>query len=62
MADQIFDVWWDGPYDADALDGVHDNCVLYMICGTHGLYGRNVPLYLGMTLRNLSKRISEHHE
>ena len=50
-AEQIFDVFWEGPYEADKLGDIHQNYVLYVICGTHGLYGRNVPLYIGKTVR-----------
>jgi hypothetical protein len=63
MTEQVFDVWWEGPYDPykeGSLNEVNANCVLYMICGTHGLYGRNVPLYLGMTSRSIQKRLAEH--
>ena len=31
-----------------------------MICGTHGLYGRNVPLYIGKTEQSIQTRISQH--
>jgi hypothetical protein len=66
MTEQIFEVFWEGPYDwngrgdPDALSAVHENCVLYMICGTHVLYGRNVPLYIGRTERRLRERLIEH--
>ncbi len=55
-----YDVHWDGPYGPDELGEVDANYVLYMICGTHGLYGRNVPLYVGKTQREVSKRLREH--
>lgn len=60
-----YDVVWYGPYDYDAeneveLPPIHRNNVLYMICGTHGLYGKNVPLYIGKTIRGVNSRIPEH--
>lgn len=65
--ERIFDVFWEGPFDADDLDEDDVNSVIYMICGTHGLYGRNVPLYIGKTgtgsgkdQRTVKKRIAEH--
>ncbi len=52
-------VHWDGPIEISNLGklaGTVDlsqfrcpNYVIYLICGTHGLYGRNVPLYIGST-------------
>src|SRR5208283_1307662 len=57
--EQIFDANWDGPHEADNLGDIHQNYVLYMICGTHGLYGRNVPLYIGTTDRSIESRIGE---
>ena len=66
IKERIFDVFWEGPFDDDNLDD-DANCVIYMICGTHGLYGRNVPLYIGKTgtgsgkdQRTVKKRIAEH--
>jgi len=56
-----YDVHWYGPFDPDQLpDDLDENQVLYMICGTHGLYGRNVPLYIGKTQRDIYRRIKEH--
>lgn len=57
----IYEVYWYGPYDPDCLENVHPNNVLYMICGTYGLYGRNVPLYIGKTERSIQARLNEHH-
>ena len=36
------------------------NFVLYLISGTHSMYGRSVPLYIGMTKQLLRDRISQH--
>ncbi len=58
---QYFNVHWYGPHsieDAEVLDD--PNLVLYMICGTHGIYGKSVPLYIGKTFRTPSKRLGEH--
>lgn len=60
-----YDVCWYGPYEYDPdndvlLPEIHVNNVLYMICGTHGLYGRNVPLYIGKTEQSIFTRISQH--
>jgi|JI6StandDraft_1071083.scaffolds.fasta_scaffold155788_1 hypothetical protein len=60
-----YDVYWSGPYEYDPdndvlLPEIHANHVLYMICGTHGLYGRNVPLYIGKTEQSIHTRISQH--
>lgn len=60
LTERIFNVYWEGPRDTDNLDDVDENAVLYMICGTHGLYGRNVPLYIGMTTQVLAHRIGQH--
>jgi hypothetical protein len=60
-----YDVTWYGPYEYDPendvdLPGIHENNVLYMICGTHGLYGKNVPLYIGKTIQGVNSRIPQH--
>lgn len=55
-----FDVYWEGPFDFDDLPEQDENHVLYLICGTHSLYGKNVPLYLGMTKIGSSQRLSQH--
>ena len=57
----VYDVHWYGPFDPESLpDDLNQNHVLYMICGTHGLYGRNVPLYIGKTQRDVYRRLKEH--
>jgi hypothetical protein len=56
-----YDVHWYGPFDPEVLPrDLNENHVLYMICGTHGLYGRNVPLYIGKTERDIPRRLKEH--
>lgn len=56
-----YDVCWYGPFDHCDNDALKDgNLVLYMLCGTHGLYGKNVPLYIGRTDRTIRVRIREH--
>jgi len=58
----FFDIHWYGPFPYDQLDELHDdpNLVLYMVSGTHGVYGRNVPLYLGMTEQGIRDRMAQH--
>ena len=56
-----FEVAWYGPFDdAKHADLADANLVLYMITGTHGLYGKNVPLYIGKTLQSVPTRIGQH--
>ena len=56
-----FEVAWYGPFDDAAHEDLADrNLVLYMITGTHGLYGKNVPLYIGKTLQGVPTRIGQH--
>jgi hypothetical protein len=56
-----YDVCWYGPFVNCENDDLKDeNLVLYMLCGTHGLYGKNVPLYIGRTHRTVKTRIREH--
>ena len=56
-----YNVHWEGPFDLDtALAEENPVWVLYMICGTHSLYGRSVPLYIGQTTRTAGQRIGEH--
>jgi len=64
--EKTYNVHWYGPLDCEKLGDVEptefENCVLYLLCGTHGLYGRNVPLYIGKTERDIQTRIKEHSE
>ena len=59
---QYFNVHWYGPYsieDEEKLEKLDDqNLALYMICGTHGIYGKSVPLYIGKTLRTPPKDLT----
>jgi len=58
---RYFDVHWYGPHSAEDAEKLDDpNLVLYMICGTHGIYGKSVPLYIGKTFRTVSQRLGEH--
>lgn len=58
---QYFNVHWYGPHSVEDAEKLDDpNLVLYMVCGTHGLYGKSVPLYIGKTFRTVSKRLTEH--
>ncbi len=59
-AERIFDVYWEGPFNDQTLDKIPDNTALYIIYGTHGLYGRNVPLYIGKTMKGAKHRIHQH--
>lgn len=65
IAVKHYDVCWYGPYNYDPdnelqLPDIHHNNVIYMICGTHGLYGKNVPLYIGKTEQSIRTRILQH--
>lgn len=56
-----YNVHWYGPHSLKDVEVLDDkNLVLYMLCGTHGMYGKNVPLYIGKTLRTVSARMKEH--
>ena len=56
-----YNVYWDGPFDLETvLQEADQGWALYMVCGTHTLYGRSVPLYIGQTTRSIGQRISEH--
>lgn len=59
----FYDVHWYGPFPCDQLDELHDdpNLVLYMVSGTHGVYGHNIPLYLGMTEQGIRDRMLQHY-
>ncbi len=58
---QYFDVHWYGPHTLDNAEILNDsNLVIYMICGTHGIYGKSVPLYIGKTFRTVTSRMHEH--
>lgn len=57
---KYYEAYWDGPYGVEDVQTAHRNNVLYMICGTHGLYGRNVPLYIGKTEQEVYVRVKQH--
>ncbi|MDP3438265.1 MAG: hypothetical protein Q8R51_04920 [Azonexus sp.] len=58
---QYLNVHWYGPHSVEDAKKLDDpNLVLYMICGTHGIYGKSVPLYIGKTFRAVSQRLGEH--
>lgn len=69
----IYNVFWNGPFTVedvrscehlanDRTENGEPYNVLYMVCGTHGLYGRNVPLYIGKTERGIKLRMDEHEK
>ena len=64
MTEEIFEVYWEGPFDptdVEKLDDTDDkNFVLYSVYGSHPLYGKNVLLYIGKTTRGVKKRLAEH--
>jgi hypothetical protein len=64
MTEKKINVHWYGPHQIEEFLNVsfqeNPNFVLYLICGTHGLYGRNVPLYIGKTERSVITRMREH--
>lgn len=55
-----YDVHWEGPFAFDNLPQSDPCHVLYLICGTHGLYGKDVPLYLGITEQGSATRMAQH--
>jgi hypothetical protein len=58
-----YDVFWEGPFEWEkGQRECKDNHVLYQIYGSHHLYGRDVLLYIGSTLRTPFKRLREHEE
>lgn len=58
-----YNVRWHGPFDIDELtDDVvreYEYCVVYILCATHGLYGRNFPIYIEKTERDAKRRLAE---
>ena len=61
--EKIYDVYWEGPFEWEKGEReCKDNHVLYQIYGSHHLYGRDVLLYIGSTLRTPFERLREHEE
>ena len=61
--EKIYDVYWEGPFEWEKGKRKYkNNHVLYQIYGSHHLYGRDVLLYIGSTLRTPFKRLKEHEE
>ncbi|KMP12327.1 hypothetical protein UZ36_01035 [Candidatus Nitromaritima sp. SCGC AAA799-C22] len=62
MKDSIINVHWEGPMEwKEAIKkGRKKGYVLYQICGTHLVYGSDIPLYIGKTERFASVKLKEH--
>lgn len=66
MKEEIFEVYWQGPYRVDNVaddledDDKPENYVLYTIYSSHPLYGKNSLLYIGKTKRGAKERLNEH--
>jgi hypothetical protein len=61
--EKIYDVYWEGPFEWEKGERkCKNNHVLYQIYGSHHLYGRDVLLYIGSTLRTPFERLREHEE
>lgn len=53
---QYFNVHWYGPHSFDDAEVLDDqNLVLYMICGTHGIYGKILPSISARPSAHLTK-------
>ncbi len=61
MKETICDVYWEGPYNWGKRDSLRNpKHVLYVIYGTHHVYGQKVLLYIGMTETNVADRLADH--
>jgi len=61
--EKIYDIYWEGPFEWDQREAkIKDEHVLYQIYGSHHLYGRDVLLYIGSSVRGLKERLREHEE
>ncbi|RVU84111.1 hypothetical protein EOL70_11510 [Leucothrix sargassi] len=62
--EEIYEVYWQGPYKPRKLSKLStEECkklCLYSVYGSHPIYGNNVLLYIGMTLRTVNQRLKEH--
>ena len=61
--EKIYDVFWEGPFEWEkGKRECKNGHVLYQIYGSHHLYGRDVLLYIGSTLRTPFERLREHED
>lgn len=62
--EEIFEVHWQGPYKPNKLKKLskeeRKKLCLYSVYGSHPVYGNNVLLYIGMTIRTVNQRLDEH--
>lgn len=58
--DEVYDVYWEGPYGWGYFDMKEKHHVLYALYGTHPVYGPKSLLYIGQTTREDPKRLGEH--
>lgn len=62
MAETIYNVHWDGPYNwENRKEKLLDGHVLYSIFGLHPSYGDNSLLYIGRT-SDIESRLNMHSE
>jgi hypothetical protein len=62
-ADKIYNIFWEGPFEWDQREAkIKHEHVLYQIYGSHHIYGRDVLLYIGSSVRGLNERLREHEE
>ena len=60
--ENIYDVHWQGPYTYEEVLALESepNLVLYSVYSTHPMYGCNVLVYIGMTTKGASRRLTQH--
>lgn len=58
----LIEIVWSGPHQIklEEFKSFESNDGLYQIYGTHPIYGRNVLLYIGITLNKVDERIWNH--
>ena len=57
LTENIYDVYWEGPYPwAERRKWARARHVLYALYGSHHLYGRDVLLYIGMSIAGVGNR------
>lgn len=56
------EIVWSGPHHIklEEFENFESKDGLYQIYGTHPIYGRNVLLYIGITLNKVNERIRNH--
>lgn len=56
---ETIQIWWKGPFSYDEIMKEGQEIGLYQVYGNHILYGKDVLLYIGMTINGFQNRLKD---